>query len=75
MSAPNSRSTIDRDAIFTTDATEGSVEYRVRAVRDPEGDSVFITALPLNDVESTVTRLTRVAADRHRIDSGGARVW
>lgn len=50
-------STIDSDAIFTTDATEGSVEYRVRAVRDPQGDSVFITALPLNDVESTVTRL------------------
>jgi two-component system OmpR family sensor kinase len=54
-------STLDDEAIFTASATEGGIDYRVRAVRDRGGDSVFITALPLNDVESTVSRLTWVA--------------
>ena len=54
-------STLVDEAIFTTNATEGNIDYRVRAVRDRGGDSVFITALPLNDVESTVSRLTWVA--------------
>ncbi len=41
--------------VFTTGATEGDVDYRVLAQRI--GDITAITALPINDVEDTISRL------------------
>ena len=45
---------------FTVGATEGSVDYRVLAATSSGGDGVFFTALPLNDVESTISHLLLV---------------
>ncbi len=45
---------------FTADATEGSVDYRVLAAGGTDADRVFFVALPLNDVESTISRLVFV---------------
>ena len=52
---------LDRSGLsfFTVDATEGSLHYRVLARAGDDG-SVVLTALPLNDVEATISRLVRV---------------
>jgi two-component system OmpR family sensor kinase len=42
---------------FTTSASQGGLEYRVLAVDGGRSEAAFITALPLNDVESTINRL------------------
>ena len=45
-------------ALFSTDAVEGDLTYRVLA--RPFGGGTAITALPLNDVEDTISRLVLV---------------
>lgn len=46
-------------AVFTVDAVDGGVTYRVRAVPGPSGQT-FVTALALDDVERTIERLVLV---------------
>lgn len=48
------------NAFFTTSAVEGPVEYRVLAELDEGTRSAFITAVPLNDVESTINQLLAI---------------
>jgi two-component system OmpR family sensor kinase len=49
---------VDEDVeYFTASTADGSVRYRVRAVRGGSDGGAFVTALPLNDVESTIDRL------------------
>ena len=45
-------------ALFSTDAVEGDLTYRVLA--RPFGGGTAITALPLNDVQDTISRLVLV---------------
>lgn len=43
--------------LFTAPAEDGGLEYRVLVQPTPDGAGAFVTALPLDDVERTVTRL------------------
>jgi two-component system OmpR family sensor kinase len=43
--------------IVTAPAVSGDVEYRVLVTTDGRGETAFVTALPLDAVESTITRL------------------
>jgi two-component system, OmpR family, sensor kinase len=50
-------------SLFTTDSDDGAVTYRVLAeVSDAFGGVVFITALPIDDVQSTIASLIVVEA-------------
>jgi two-component system OmpR family sensor kinase len=46
-----------RPDYLTVKAVDGDLVYRVLAIASPDGDGAFLTALPFDDVQSTINRL------------------
>jgi two-component system OmpR family sensor kinase len=58
--APKLPAKVPVEQLFTTGSTSGDTHYRVYVARDPEDTGLTVVAVPLTDVDQTLSRLRLV---------------